>query len=144
MNLVCFSCFHSAPLPSPENPAPDTCLCVIWKLIFKGPFSGIHPPPLPPPQESRKNPACQTFSNHFFMHAVPTAYSYAFLPAVEVLAVLVLKFHLKYNSPLGLHTEISVKEPPRFRVPANITMTSPSSFPAISRSNVVLAISPCR
>ena len=37
-------------------------------------------------------------------------------PCREVLAVIVLKFHLKCNS--GPHTEISVKEPlHRFRVP---------------------------
>jgi hypothetical protein len=71
------SASHPAPLPSPENLPPDTGDSE--KLIFKAILSlGIHPLLF-----LRRNLAripCQTFSTGF-MHAVPAAYSYAFLPA---------------------------------------------------------------
>ena len=81
--------------------------------IQSDPFSGNPPAPLPP-QESRKNPMSDILHrlyaccSHCLFLCIP--------PCREVLAVIVLKFHLKYNS--GPHTEISVKEPlHRFRVP---------------------------
>ena len=106
------SASHPAPLPSPENLPPDTGDSE--KLIFKAILSlGIHPLLF-----LRRNLCKNPMSD--ILHRLYACCSHCLFlcipPCREVLAVIVLKFHLKCNS--GPHTEISVKEPlHRFRVP---------------------------